>query len=188
MPLPVFVLACAALLAAWAAYTYNFLIHARAKVREARSGVDVQLRLRHDLVPALNAVVREYAEHEREALRIVAARRSRAIAADGTPELVTAENALAAGISELLAVAERYPGLKAAEQFRSVALELVGIEDELQSARQLHNANVEFYNSRAQAFPTVVIAGFMSPREFGYLLLDAVEFDAGRLGVGEFAA
>lgn len=188
MSLPVIALGTVALAAIWAIYTYNFMIHARAKVREARSGVDVQLRLRHDLVPALNAVVREYAEHEHDAMRVVAACRSKAISAGGTPYMEPAENSLAAGLSELLALAEQYPNLKASGQFRAVAEELAAIENELQAARSLHNQNVEYYNSRAQSLPTLLVAGFMRPSRFAYLRLDPVNFDRVEAAVGEFAA
>jgi LemA protein len=188
MPLPIAVGAAACLLAAWTGYSYNFLVHARAKVREGMSGVDVQLRLRHDLVPNLNQVVRVYADHESEAFRAVAAQRSRAIAAKRTQEVEVAENTLASELSRVVALAENYPQLKAAEQFLELSDELRAIEDEIQAARALYNANVEFYNTRAQRLPTSLVAMWMTPRSFGYLDLDPVEFDAVPTGVGEFAA
>ena len=117
MTLPVIVSAAVGLFAVWAIYTYNFFVHARTKVREGMSGVDVQLRLRHDLVPNLNEVVRAYAEHERELMRAAAAHRSRAIAADRPEDVESAENALAEDLSRLIAVAEEYPQLKAAATF-----------------------------------------------------------------------
>jgi LemA protein len=188
MPLPIFVGAAASLLAVWAAYSYNFLIHARTKVREAMSGVDVQLKLRHDLVPNLNDVVRGYADHENEAMRAAAAQRSRAIAAKSAPDVAAEENTLASEISRVLAVAEEYPQLKAADRFLALSDELREIEDEIQAARALYNENVEFYNSRAQSLPISLIAMWMKPQSFGYLELDPVEFNAGLTVVGEFAA
>lgn len=182
------VLAAAGLLAVWAVYTYNFLVHARAKVREAMSGVDVQLKLRHDLVPNLNEVVRGYADHEHEAMRTAAARRCQAIAAQRPQEIEEMENALAADVSRVLVVAERYPDLKASREFIELAEQLRGVEDEVQAARELYNANVEFYNSRAQRVPTVLVATWMKPRTFMYLRLEAIEFDPVVESVGEFAA
>jgi LemA protein len=188
MPLPVIVGLAAGLLAAWTVYTYNFLVHARTKVREAMSGVDVQLKLRHDLVPNLNDVVRAYAEHENEAMRAAAARRCQAIAAQRTEDVEEMENALAAEMSNVLAVAENFPQLKASEKFIALAKQLTEIEDEIQGARELYNGNVEFYNSRAQSLPASIVAGFMNPRSFRYLKLEPVNFDADLTRMGEFAA
>ncbi|MBJ7355175.1 MAG: LemA family protein [Thermoleophilaceae bacterium] len=188
MPLPIFAGAAASLLAVWAGYSYNYLIHARTKVREGMSGVDVQLKLRHDLVPNLNEAVRAYAEHEQEALRAAAAHRCRAIAAQSPTDIEVAENALAAEVSRLLAVAEQNPHLKAADRFIALSAELRAIEDEIQAARTLYNANVEFYNSRAQRIPLSLVAMWMTPKSFQYLRLDPIDFDLGRSRVGEFAA
>lgn len=188
MTLPVIVLAAVCLIAVWAAYSYNFLVHARTKVREGMSGVDVQLKLRHDLVPNLNEVVRAYADHENVAVRAAAAQRSRAIAAKRTADVEIHENALATEISRLLAVAEDCPSLRAEAKFAQLADELAAVEDEIQAARELYNANVEFYNSRAQRIPTSLIAMLFTPKSFSYLRLDPVEFDVVPARVGEFAA
>lgn len=188
MTLPVIVSAAVGLFAVWAIYNYNFFIHARAKVREGMSGVDVQLKLRHDLVPNLNEVVRAYVEHEQELMRAAAAHRSRAIAADRPEDIEAAENALAEDLTKLIAVAEEHPQLKAAEKFIALAAELALIEDEIQAAHELYNANVEFFNTRAQSIPGSLIAMWMTPSAFAYLRLDPVEFDAVALRVGEFAA
>jgi LemA protein len=188
MPLPIAVGVAASLLAVWTGYSFNFLVHARTKVREGMSGVDVQLKLRHDLVPNLNEVVRAYSDHESDAMRAAAAQRSRAIAAKRTADVEVAENTLASEISRVLAIAENYPRLRAAAQFLELSEELRAIEDEIQAARELYNANVEFYNTRAQRLPTSLIAMWMTPRSFGYLQFDAVDFDAAPSRMGEFAA
>jgi LemA protein len=188
MPLPIIAAAAAVLLIVWVIYTYNFLIHARTKVREAMSGVDVQLKLRHDLVPNLNEVVRAYADHEQEVMRAAAAQRSRAIAATRPEDVEVAENALAEELTKLMAVAEDYPQLKAAEKFVALADELATIEDEIQASRELYNANVEFFNTRVQTLPASLVAMWMTPKAFDYLRLQPVEFDALRPRVGEFAA
>jgi len=175
-------------IAIWAAYTYNFLVHARAKVREAMSGVDVQLKLRHDLVPNLNELVRGYAAQENETLRAAAALRAQAIAARRASEIEAVENGLAREVSRLIALAEDNPTLKAAPEYSQLAAELREIEDEIQAARELYNANAEFYNTRAQRFPSMLVAGFMKPHGFGYLRLDAIDLDPEIARMGEFAA
>ncbi|MGK2878890.1 MAG: LemA family protein [Solirubrobacterales bacterium] len=188
MPPPVIAGAAAVAIAVWAVYTYNFLVHARAKVREGFSGVDVQLKLRHDLVPNLCEAVRGYADHENEVLRMAAARRSKAIAARRPKDVETAENALAEGLSKLLALSEAYPQLRASEQFRELADHLTATEDEIQAARELYNANVEFYNTRAERMPASLVAMWMTPKSFQYLRLEPVDLDIVVARLGEFAA
>src|SRR5689334_19829777 len=99
------------LIIAWGLVTFNVFVRARGKVREAWSGVDAQLKLRHDLVPGLNSAVRAYAGNEREELRAVAAGRSQAIAATRPIDVQTAENILASDLRSVLALAEGYPDL-----------------------------------------------------------------------------
>ncbi|MBJ7459661.1 MAG: LemA family protein [Thermoleophilaceae bacterium] len=188
MSLPAFAGAAAVVIVVWAVYTYNYLIHARAKVREGFSGVDVQRRLRHDLVPNLCEAVRGSVVHENETLRAAAARRSKAIAASRPQDVEAAENSLAEGLSRLLALAERYPQLKSSEQFTKLAAELIATEDEIQAARAIYNANVEFYNTRAQRLPTSLVASWMKPRSFKYLRLEPIDVAKAVPPVGVFAA
>lgn len=182
------------LFAVWVAYTYNFMVHARAKVRESLSGIDVQLKQRHDLVPNLVSAVRAYADHESAtlqsaaALRTVPALRAAAISATTTGDLERAENGLARELRNLLIVGESYPALKASDQFKRLVAELTEIEDEIQGARQLHNSNVGFYNSRAQSLPTVLVASWMKPSKFDFLLFDAVDLAGVDTVFEEFAA
>lgn len=182
------------LVAIWVAYTYNFMVHARAKVRESLSGIDVQLGQRHDLVPNLVEAVRGYAAHESAAqqaaavLRIVPELRSAALSATTADELERAENGLARELRQLLLLGEGYPALKASEQFKRLMSELTEVEDEIQAARQLYNSNVEFYNSRAQSLPTVVVATWMRPAKFDFLHFDAVDLAGIDVVFKEFAA
>ena len=133
------------LLFGWAAWAYNRLIHARNQQAEAWSGVDVQLKKRSDLVPPLVACVSAYQKHEAQTFRDTAAARD--------PSDVTHE------IRGLLAVAEAYPELKAAENFRKLMGQLVLIEDDLQYARRYYNGSVRDYRNLAESFPSNLIAG-----------------------------
>lgn len=181
-------LGAAVLLAAWAIYTYNFLIHARNKVAEAYSGIDVQLKQRHDLVPNLVKTVRAYADHEHKVFEAVTAIRNQALEAHEPKAVERVENKLARQMHSVIVLAERYPDLKASEHFQKLADQLVEVEDEIQASRALYNANVQFYNSRAQSIPAAVIADHLSPRAFPYLDFDYVETDGNSLTAGKFAA
>ncbi len=145
-------------LGVWLAVTYNGLVRHRNLVAEAWSGIDVQLKRRHDLVPNLVRVVEAYASHEKDLLEEVT--RLRAAPPEGTPAgaMQRDENALADRLSRLLAVAEAYPELKADRQFLELHRQLVEIEDHLQFARRYHNGTVRDLNVRVESFPANLVA------------------------------
>jgi LemA protein len=117
------------LLALWAVLAYNALVSSRNKVDEAWSGVDVQLKRRHDLVPNLVETVKGYAAHERSTLEAVTQARGAAEAA-GEPQAVErAEARLTTALGAVNALAEAYPDLRAAESFQRLQAELAEIED-----------------------------------------------------------
>jgi LemA protein len=163
------VLAALALLALWTVLAYNSLVGSRNKVDEAWSGIEVQLKRRHDLVPNLVETVKGYAAHERETLQSVTEARLAAVEASSKPGAVErAEARLTSALGGINALAEAYPQLRASESFQRLMAELTGIEDEIQAARRIYNSNVQRYNTRTQQFPTMVVAGLMSfaPRDF----------------------
>jgi LemA protein len=157
-----------ALLALWAVLAYNALVRSRNKVDEAWSGIDVQLKRRHDLVPNLVETVKGYAAHEGETLQKVTVARLAAVEAGGPAAVERAEARLTGALGNINALAEAYPELRASENFQRLQAELAAIEDEIQAARRIYNSNVQRYNTRTQQFPTLVIAGLASfaPREF----------------------
>ena len=143
---------------------YNRLVRLRALVREAFSGITVQLRRRADLVPNLVSTVEGYATHERETLDAVTAQRAAATNAGGVAATAQADAAMTAMLGRLLAVAEAYPDLKADANFRELQTELSGLETELQSARRYYNATARDLNTRVVSFPDMFFAG---PLGFG---------------------
>jgi len=161
-----------ALGALWLIVTYNALVKSRNKVDEAWSGIDVQLERRHDLVPNLVETVKGYAAHEREALTQVTVARAEAVAAEAPHKVESAEAHLTTALGQVTALAEAYPELRAAESFQRLQAELSGIEDEIQAARRIYNANVQDYNTRIQVFPANLIAEPMSFRGRDFLELE----------------
>jgi LemA protein len=162
------VLAALALLALWSVLAYNGLVGARNKVDESWSGIEVQLKRRHDLVPNLVETVKGYAAHERETLQSVTVARLAAVEAEEPAAIERAEARLSGALGGINALAEAYPQLRASESFQQLEAELSGIEDEIQAARRIYNSNVQRYNTRTQQFPTMVVAGMLSfaPRDF----------------------
>jgi LemA protein len=146
----------------------NSIIAARNRVDESWSGIDIQLKRRHDLVPNLVETVKGYASHERETLQNVTVARLAAVEAGEPAAVERAEARLTSALGGINALAEAYPDLKASESFQRLQAELSGIEDEIQAARRIYNSNVQHYNTRTQQFPTLLIAGTMSftTREF----------------------
>ena len=146
----------------------NSMIGARNRVDESWSGIDVQLKRRHDLVPNLVETVKGYAQHERATFEKVTQARAAAMQASGPAEASQAEGLLNAALTDLRAVAEQYPDLRATENFQQLSRNLSELEDEIQSSRRIYNSNVQAYNTKIQIFPNSVVAstGGFTAREF----------------------
>ena len=141
-------------------WLFNSGVRLRNRAREAFSGIDVQLKRRHELVPNLVRVVGAYARHEREALEEVTRLRGAAEAAGTMPERERSERGLDQGLVRLLALVERYPDLKADANFRRLQDDLVEVEDHLQYARRYYNGAVRDFNTRIEQFPASLLASF----------------------------
>ena len=154
----------------------NSIIASRNRVDEAWSGIDVQLKRRHDLVPNLVEAVKGYATHEQKTFENVTKARSQAMGAEGVQETGKAESALSAALGGLRVVAEQYPELRATENFQQLQQQLSELEDEIQASRRIYNSNVQSYNTKIQQFPVSIVAnqGQFTDREF-FEIGDAAE-------------
>jgi LemA protein len=154
----------------------NSIIGSRNRVDEAWSGIDVQLKRRHDLVPNLVETVKGYAQHERETFEKVTQARAAAMQASGPAEAGAAEGMLSQALGGLRVVAEQYPELRATENFQQLSRNLSELEDEIQASRRIYNSNVQAYNTKIQIFPNSVVAssGGFTAREF-FEITDAAE-------------
>jgi LemA protein len=154
----------------------NSMIGSRNRVDESWSGIDVQLKRRHDLVPNLVETVKGYATHERETFEKVTQARAQAMQASGPAEASAAEGLLNAALTDLRAVAEQYPDLRATENFQQLSRNLSELEDEIQASRRIYNSNVQAYNTKIQIFPNSIVAssGGFTAREF-FEITDATE-------------
>ncbi len=147
---------------------YNGLVAKRQTVNEAFSGIDVQLKLRRELIPNLVETVKGYAAHERQTLDAVITARNAAAAANGPAAMGVAEGHLSAALGKLFALAEAYPDLKASANFLQLQTELSSIEDKVAAARRFYNSSVGDYNTAVEQFPASIIAGStgFTKREF----------------------
>lgn len=137
---------------------YNRLVRLRALVKEAFSGITVQLRRRADLIPNLVETVQGYAAHERQVFEDVSKARSASVNAGSVEATAQADAQLTGVLGRLFAVAEAYPELKANQNFLQLQDQLSNIEGELQGARRYYNATVRDLNSTIQSFPPALIA------------------------------
>ena len=143
--------------------TYNRMVARRNAVDNSWSQIDVELKRRHDLIPALVEAVRGYAGHEQLTFERVAEARGDAIAAEGPPDRAAAEGSLSAILGRVLIIAEAYPELEASDNFANLQSDLAETEDRIAIARRVYNDTVETYNTLIQVFPPVLIA-----RAFGF--------------------
>jgi LemA protein len=154
----------------------NSFISSRNRVDESWSGIDVQLKRRHDLVPNLVETVKGYAAHESEVFEKTSKARADAMSAQSVADTSKAESQLSGALADLRAVAENYPTLRATENFQQLSRNLSELEDEIQASRRIYNSNVQSYNTDIEQFPGSVIAnaGNFEKREF-FEIEDAAE-------------
>ena len=158
-------------LALWFFATYNGLVSRRNKVDEAWSGIDVQLKRRHDLIPNLVETVKGYAVHEKTTLENVVAARNSAVSAQESGDVAgtaAAEGLLTGALRQVFALSEAYPDLKANEGFVSLQGQLADTEDKISASRRIYNGNVRDFNTKIQQVPSNIVAGIgnFAAREF----------------------
>jgi len=146
----------------------NSIIAQRNRVDESWSGIDVQLKRRHDLVPNLVETVKGYAAHESEVFEKATKARAEAMSAHSVADTSKAESQLTGALTDLRAVAENYPTLRATENFQQLSRNLSELEDEIQASRRIYNSNVQTYNTDIEQFPGSIVAnaGNFEKREF----------------------
>lgn len=166
-------------IAAYAVVIYNGLVKARQMVREAWSGIDVQLKRRADLIPNLLETVKGYASHEKETLAEVTEMRTRAqgVPAGDVAGRAAAEGMLSQALGKLFAVAEAYPDLKANENFRDLQQSLDKMETEIQMARRYYNGAARDLNVQVESFPSNLVANTFKFEQADYF---EIENDADR--------
>ena len=150
----------------WVISAYNGLIALKGETLNAWKQIDVQLKLRHDLIPNLVNAVKGAMEFERETLEAVIQARNQAVKvqADALPTggvkaLAAAEAQLSSALSRLNVVVEQYPQLKATGNIGQLQEDLTSTENRVSFARQLYNDTATTYNVRQQQFPTNLVAG-----------------------------
>ncbi len=170
----------------WFILTRNSLIAKRNRVRQCESGISVALKQRHDLIPNLVAVVRQYRDYEQGVMEQIAELRGKSYEAGEMRQRMQDASYFTGIIGSVRAVAEDYPDLKANEQFLRLMEALEEQENELQAMRRTYNAAATRMNNAVEMFPSSVVAEAM-----GCQLEPLVEIESAEklnVSAGEFFA
>jgi len=157
---------------------YNKFASLRAGIDAAWSDIDVQLKKRYNLIPALIETVKGYKDYEADTLKKVIEARNMATSAESMEDKAKANSALGAALGKLFALSEAYPDLKANQNFMQLQDELSNIEDNIANARRYYNAVVRDYNASLESFPDLIIANKFNYKPREYFALEQSEKDS----------
>ena len=157
----IMLLAMAAVAAIYVIMVYNSLVSVKHNVSKAWANIDVLLKQRHDEIPKLVEVCKQYRQFEQDTLQRVIEARSKVFAASQSQNMQAlgqAETGLRSSLAGLYAVAEAYPELKTSEQFVNLQSRISGLENAIADRREFYNESVNINNVRIEQFPDGVIA------------------------------
>ncbi len=162
-------------------FMYNRLVSLQALVKEAWSGIDVQLKRRYDLIPNLIATVKQYGLHEKEILEKIATMRASSMQASTVQAKSEAETGLTQTLRTLFAVVENYPQLKANENFMALQKSLSDLEQDIQLSRRYYNGATRNYNIAVTVFPSNLVAGVTGFQKEAYFEIPTTERETPRV-------
>lgn len=171
------VIAVIVILALMFIYYFNRFRILENRIDNSSAQIDVQLKKRADLVPALVNTVKGYAKHEKGIMDEVAKARALMISSGSIPDKIKAGDQLQSALGRLFAVAENYPQLKANENFLQLQNELSAIEDKVAYARQYYNDSVLSYDNATQLFPGIFFFKLYGKQKREYLKIPEVQRD-----------
>lgn len=174
------VLLIIAAIAGYLVIIYNKFVSLRAGIEASWSDIDVQLKRRYDLIPALVDTVKGYKDYEAETLEKVIQARQQGVNAGTQDEKAAAANMLSGALGKMFALAEAYPDLKANTTFIKLQNELTNLEDSIQNARRYYNAIVRDYNAKLESFPDLFVARKFNFTSREYFQLDENEAEAAK--------
>lgn len=173
----VITIAIVAVVLIWGVSGYNGLVSMDEGVQNKWADVETQYQRRADLIPNLVNTVKGYAAHEKETLEGVVKARSEATSVKIDPENMTAEqmaqyqkaqNGVSSALSKLLLVVEKYPDLKANQNFLELQSQLEGTENRITVARRDFNGAAKEYNTAIRKFPKNILAGMFGFEKKAY--------------------
>lgn len=157
---------------------YNGLINLRQNTQKAWSNIDVLLKQRHDEIPKLVEVCRQFREFEQATLEKVTQARNQAVQARSNHQLgalAGAEAMLSSGLGQIFATVEAYPELKTHEQFSNLQMRISALENAISDRREFYNDSVHLLNIKIQEFPDVLLARLCNFQEAEFLRISKAE-------------
>ena len=173
----IIVLIVAAIVVVWGITGYNGLVSMDEGVQTKWADVETQYQRRADLIPNLVNTVKGYAAHESETLQAVVEARAKATSVNIDPTNMSAEqianfqkaqDGVSSALSRLLVTVEKYPDLKANENFRELQAQLEGTENRISVARRDYNEAARKYNTTLRSFPKNILAGMFGFEKKSY--------------------
>jgi len=138
---------------------YNMLVRKRNQVQNVFASVDAILKKRYDLIPNLVAAVQQYMKHEQETLTEVTRLRAQALSGGmSDKEKFEIDTRISQALRGIMVAVEKYPDLKANQNFMHLQQTLTEMEEQISAARRAYNATVTVYNNAVEMFPTNMIA------------------------------
>ena len=161
----------------WAISGYNGMVSMDESVQGKWADVETQYQRRADLIPNLVSTVKGYAAHESETLESVVKARSEASSVKVDPENITpeklaeyqkAQSGVSSALGRLMVIVEKYPDLKANQNFLELQSQLEGTENRINVARRDFNEAAKQYNTSIRRFPKNIIAGMFGFEKKAY--------------------
>lgn len=172
------VIALIVLVVLWYFKTYNSLISLRNRKDDQFSQIDIQLKMRYDLIPNLVETVKGYAKHEKDTFEDVVKARNTYATANTTDEKIKASGEMSQALNRLFALAESYPELKSNENFLSLQNDLKEVEDKIRVARQFYNDTVLTYNNKVETVPSNIVANIAGFKKGEFFQIAETEKEA----------
>lgn len=166
------VLGIVVVLVLWAFSSYNRMVSQQEQATTELANVQAQYQRRADMMPQLAKIVKAYAKHEKETFEEVTKARASVgqvkldadnLTAEKLKQYTAAQGELASAFSKLMVVAEKYPELKASENFQALQAQEEGTENRIGEARRKYNEAVQAYNQMVRRMPAALVA-----RMFGF--------------------
>ena len=162
---------------------YNSLVVLKNRVENQAAQIDVQLKRRADLIPNILETTKGYARYEQDTLKSITQLRTQILSAEDITASYQASEKLGKVTSQIYAVGEQYPDLKANANFLHLQKELSETEDKISKARQFYNDTVTKYNDAIMIFPNSLLAGLFGFHRIALLEVQASEKEAIKIEV-----
>ncbi|MBQ2882214.1 MAG: LemA family protein [Alphaproteobacteria bacterium] len=164
---------------------YVSVIKKKNNIKEAASGIDVQLNKRYDLIPNMLKIAAKFMEHEKEVFMAVSKYRESALNAQNMAEKFEADNKLVNAMHNFIARAEEYPELKSDVTMSNAQQAMAEVEEHIAAARRFYNSAVKEYKNALEIFPSSIVAKMIGLKD-EYPFYEADEVVKERIDAKEF--